>query len=278
MARGRGRAPVDRIPYVVDNAIKVLEGTRHVIRGGAKPPTAFFAYPGKPSLTSPPDATIHVLARPEQDAVAALEWLADELGAPKSIPTPETGPRPQVLRGKFEPVAFATTLAALLPENCVVAEDAVTSGRALFAPTFGAAPHDWLQITGGAIGHGFPCATGAAVASPGRKVVCLEADGAGMYTLQALWTQAREKLDVINVVFANRIYKILHGELVAVGAQPGRVSNELFDLARPALDWIKLAAGMGVEATRVDTLEGFADAFKAAAGQRGPFLIEFRIE
>jgi acetolactate synthase-1/2/3 large subunit len=278
MARGRGRVPVDRIPYVVDNALKVLAGIRHVILVGAKPPTAFFAYPGKPSLTAPPDAVIHVLARAEEDAVAALEWLADDLGAAKRPPLPEAGPAPHITAGKFEPEAFARTLAALLPENCVVVEDAVTSGRALFAPTFSAAPHDWLQITGGAIGHGFPCATGAAVASPGRKVVCLQADGAGMYTLQALWTQAREKLDVINVVFANRIYKILHGELLAVGAQPGRVSNELFDLARPPLDWTSLAAGMGVEATRVDTLEGFADVFKAAAGRRGPFLIELQIQ
>jgi len=277
MARGRGRPAVDRIPYVVDNALKVLAGLRHVILVGAKPPTAFFAYPGKPSLTSPPDAITHVLARPEQDAVAALKWLADELGAPKSVPFPEVESRPQLVRGKFEPEPFAHTIAALLPENCIVVEDAVTSGRALFAPTFGAAPHDWLQITGGAIGHGFPCATGAAIGSPGRKVVCLQADGAGMYTLQSLWTQARERLDVINVVFANRIYKILHGELVAVGAQPGRVSNELFDLARPTLDWIKRAEGMGVEGTRVESLEGFADAFKAASGRRGPFLIEFRI-
>jgi acetolactate synthase-1/2/3 large subunit len=269
--------PVDRIPYVVDNALKVLAGTRHVILVGAKPPTAFFAYPGKPSLTSPPDALIHVLARPEQDAIAALEWLADELGAPRNLPIADGGPKPRLARGRFEPEAFAGTLAAVLPENCVVVEDAVTSGRALFAPTFGAAPHDWLQITGGAIGHGFPCATGAAIACPGRKVVCLQADGAGMYTLQALWTQAREKLDVINVVFANRIYKILHGELLAVGAQPGRASSELFDLARPALDWTKLANGMGVEATRVDTLEGFADAFEAAAGRRGPCLIELEI-
>ena len=277
MARGRGRVPVDRIPYVVDNALKVLAGTRHVILVGAKPPTAFFAYPGKPSLVSPPESQTHVLARPEQDAVAALEWLADELGAPKNVPIADSGAKPQLARGTFEPEAFAHTLAALLPENCIVAEDAVTSGRALFAPTFGAAPHDWVQNTGGAIGIGFPLATGAAIACPGRKVVCLQAHGAGMYTLQGLWTQAREKLDVINVVFANHIYKILHGELLAVGAQPGRVSNELFDLARPSLDWIKLADGMGVEATRVETLEGFADAFKAASGRRGPFLIEFRI-
>ena len=278
MARGRGRAPVDRIPYVVDNALKVLAGTRHVILVGAKPPTAFFAYPGKPSLTSPPDAVTHVLARPEQDAVAALEGLADELGAPRSARDSRTAADPNSCAESSSPKPSPARSPPCYPRTAIVAEDAVTSGRALFAPTFGAAPHDWLQITGGAIGHGFPCATGAAVACPGRKVVCLEADGAGMYTLQALWTQAREKLDVINVVFANRIYKILHGELLAVGARPGHVSNELFDLARPALDWTKLADGMGVEATRVDTLEGFADAFKAAAGRRGPFLIEFQIQ
>jgi acetolactate synthase-1/2/3 large subunit len=276
MVRGRGRPPVDRIPYVVDNALEVFAGVRHVILVGAKVPASFFAYPGKPSLLAPPDALVHVLARPEQDAAAALEWLADELGAPKSVPMPEVEP-PALVRGAFEPVSFARTLGALLPENCIVAEDAVTSGRQLFAPTFGAAPHDWLQITGGAIGHGFPCATGAAVACPDRKVVCLEADGAGMYTVQSLWTQAREKLDVINVVFANRVYKILHGELLNVGAQPGAASNELFDLGRPEIDWVALAGSLGVEGRRVENLEGFADVFKAACGRRGPFLIEFRI-
>jgi acetolactate synthase-1/2/3 large subunit len=277
MARGRGRVPVDRIPYVVEGALKALADTKHVILVGAKPPTGFFAYPGKPSLMSPPDAVTHVLARPEQDAIEALNMLADELGAPRQVPIPEGAIKPQLVRGKFDPEAFASTLAALLPENCIVAEDAVTSGRALFAPTFNAAPMDWLQNTGGAIGHAFPCATGAAIACPGRKVVCLQADGAGMYSLQSLWTQGREKLDIVNVVFANQIYKILYGELVSVGAKPGRASNELFDLARPELDWVKLAAGMGMEATRVDTLEGFADVFKSACRRKGPFLIEFRI-
>ncbi|MEO8040749.1 MAG: acetolactate synthase large subunit [Betaproteobacteria bacterium] len=276
IVRGRGRPPVDRIPYAVDAAVKVLADVRHVILVGAKVPASFFAYPGKPSLLAPPAAITHVLARPEQDAVGALEWLAHELGAPRRVPVPEAE-APAVARGAFEPVAFARTLGALLPENCIVAEDAVTSGRQLFAPTFGAAPHDWLQITGGAIGHGFPCATGAALACPDRKVVCLQADGAGMYTLQSLWTQARERLDVINVVFANRLYKILHGELLNVGAQPGPASNELFDLARPEIDWVALAGSLGVEAKRVENLEGFADVFGAACGRRGPFLIEFRI-
>jgi acetolactate synthase-1/2/3 large subunit len=277
MARGRGRVPVDRMPYVVDAVVKTLAGVRHLILVGAKPPVAFFAYPGKPSLLTPQDCAMHVLARPEQDGVAALEWLADELGAPRTVPIPEAGLKPRIASGPFHPEAFGTTLAALLPENAIVAEDGVTSGRALFPSTFNAAPHDWIQITGGAIGHGFPCATGAAVACPERKVVCLQADGGGMYTLQALWTQARQKLDVVNVVFANRSYKILHDELLAVGAMPGSASKDLFDLGRPDLDWVGLAKGMGVEAVCVEALEGFADSFRAACMHHGPFLIEFRI-
>ena len=276
MARGRGRPPVDRIPYVVDLAVQALSDVQHLVLAGAKLPVGFFAYPGKPSVMSPPESMTHVLARPEQDIVGALEALADELGAPATVPIPECPPS-QPAKGPFKPDTFAHTLAALLPENCIVTEDAVTSGRQLYGPTFSAAPHDWLQLTGGAIGFAFPCATGAALACPDRKVVCLQADGGGMYALQALWTQARERLDVVNIVFANRVYRILHGELKAVGAEPGRASNELFDLARPELDWVKLAAGMGVEGVRVSTLEAFADCFTAACKRKGPFLIEFEI-
>jgi len=277
MARGRGRVPVDRMPFVVDMALQVFAGLKHVILVGAKPPVGFFAYPGKPSLMAPEGCAIHSLVRPEQDAVAALQWLADEIGAPRIVPIKEEGPKPRIASGPFDSEAFGMTLAAILPENAIVCDDAVTSGRAVFPATFNAPPHDWIQSTGGAIGHGFPCATGAAVACPDRKVVCLQADGAGMYTLQALWTQAREKLDVVNVIFANRVYKILYGELRATGAMPGRASDTLFDLGRPDLDWLTLARGMGVEGVCVETLETFADAFRAACGRRGPFLIEFRI-
>ena len=277
MSRGRGRVPVDRIPYVVDAAIKVLEGTQHLVLAGAKAPVGFFAYPGKPSTLWPKDCELHTLAGADEDIVGALQALADELSAPRDAPVRSDVAQPELHGGPFKPEAFGLTLAALLPENAIVAEDAVTSGRALFPLTWGAAPHDWIQITGGAIGHAFPAATGAAIACPDRKVVCLQADGAGMYSLQALWTQAREKLDVINVVFANRRYAILQGELAAVGAQPGPASKELFDLARPEIRWTKLAEGMGVEAVRVETMEAFADAFTSARGRRGPFLIEFSI-
>lgn len=276
MARGRGRPAVDRIPYSVDAAVQSLAGIGHVVLAGAAPPMAFFAYPGKPGLVAPPEAKYHVLSRPEEDGVEALERLAGELGA-AAAQIPEPGARPLPPRGAFTTEGFGSTFAALIPEEAVVIEEAVTSGRQLFPPTFIAAPHDWLQITGGAIGQGFPCATGAALAAPDRKVVCLQADGGGMYSLQALWTQARERLDVVNVVFANRAYRILQGELVAVGAQPGPASGELFDLSRPTLDWVRLSQGMGVEAARVDTLEAFAKEFGAACARRGPFLIEFVI-
>ena len=277
MARGLGRAPVDRIPYVVDLALQTLSGLKQLVLVGAKAPVGFFAYPGKPSTLWPSDCALHVLARPEEDAVGALEALADALGAPREVALPQVK-RPETgLRGAFDPLAFAHCIAGLIPENAIVVEDAVTSGRALFAPTFGAAPHDWIHNTGGAIGFGPPAATGAALACPDRKVVCLEADGAGMYTLQSLWTQAREALDVITVVFANRVYRILQGELAAVGAQPGPAAERLFGLAPPELDWVRLAGGMGVEAVRVESLESFSDAFRAAAARRGPFLIEFRI-
>jgi acetolactate synthase I/II/III large subunit len=276
MARGRGRPAVDRIPYSVDAAVQSLAGIAHVVLVGAAPPMAFFAYPGKPGLVAPPDATYHVLSAPEEDGVEALERLADELGAAAAV-IADPGARAQPASGPFTHAGFGSTFAALIPENAVVVEEAVTSGRQLFPPTFRAAPHDWLQITGGAIGQGFPCATGAAIGAPDRRVVCLQADGGGMYSLQALWTQAREQLDIVNVVFANRAYRILQGELVAVGAQPGPASRELFDLSRPALDWVMLAQGMGVEASRVDTLDAFAEVFKAACARRGPFLIEFVI-
>jgi acetolactate synthase-1/2/3 large subunit len=218
-----------------------------------------------------------VLARIEEDIVGALEALADALGAPREAVIASVA-KPTLAVGRFEPVAFGQTLAALLPENAIVLEDAVTSGRAIFPPTFGAAPHDWSHVTGGAIGFAFSAATGAAVACPDRKVVCLQADGGGMYCLQALWTQAREKLDVVNIVFANRRYAILQGELAAVGATPGPASNALFSLAQPEIRWTKLAEGMGVESVRVETLESFADAFRAACAKRGPFLIEFAID
>ena len=273
--RGRGRVSVERIPYVVDQALKVLAGLRHVILVGSKMPVAFFAYPDKPSLLSPPDAVGHVLACPDEDLIGALEALADEVGA-RSTPAPVTNePPPPPATGAITPEALGASLAAMLPENAIVVDEAVTTGRGFFAPTGAAAPHDWLSNMGGSIGMGMPVATGAAVACPDRKVVCLEGDGSGMYTLQALWTQAREGLDVTTLLFSNRSYAILRGELANVGAgNPGRKALDMLDLGHPDLDWVGLARSMGVPGARVTTMEAFNDRFAEGIASPGPYLVE----
>ena len=271
--RGQGRYPLDRVPYVVDQATKVLAPYRHVVLVGAIQPTAFFAYPNKPGYLTAPGAEIHVLARREQDPAEALARLADELGAPRaalpSVAKPE-GPA----KGKPTLDAIAQTVAALIPENAIVVDESVTTGRAFFPQTYGAAPHDWLQNCGGSIGYGPPVAVGAAVACPDRRVVALQADGSAMYTLQALWTQAREQLDITTVIFSNRKYQILIGELANVGANPGRTALDMLDLGNPDLDWTKLAAGMGVAAARATTCEELADLMAQSYTRKGPFLIE----
>ena len=276
ISRGRGRVPVDRIPYVVDVAVKALAGTRHVILCGLRKPVTFFAYPGKPTTPIPPDADIHVLARPDQDAAEALARLADELGAPRAA-IPDPGPRPEPARGKLTPELVAATLAALLPEQAVVTDEAVTFGRGFFPYTYAAEPHDWLNSTGGAIGCGPPLATGAAVGAPGRRVVALQADGSAMYTLQALWTQAREKLDVTTVLLSNRKYQILSGSWrMSAPTRAAPRSKCSISATRistgpsspPAWAWRRRSAA---------TCERFADLFAQANARKGPFLIELMI-
>ena len=274
--RGAGRTPITRVPYPVDQAVESLAGVRHLILVGAVPPVGFFAYPGKPGRLYPADCEVHVLARPEQDGPDALRRLADALGAPPAAP-PATPPRPDLPRGAVTSEALAQALAALLPEDAVVVDESVSFGRALYPGTHGAAPHDWLQLTGGAIGGGIPMATGAAIGAPGRRVVTLQADGSAMYTLQGLWTQARERLDVTTVILSNRKYAILMGEYRGVGANPGRVAMDMMDLGNPDLDWVALARGMGVDGARVETMEAFADVFAQANARPGPFLVELVI-
>lgn len=273
--RGRGRCPVELLPYRVDHAIAALAEVRHLILVGAQEPVGFFAYPGKPSLMLPDAAVVHLLARPEEDAAGALAALAADLAAPPvSLPSAK---RPGPAQGPVTSVTVAQTLASLIPEDAVIIDESLSFGFAFYPGTRDAAPHDWLQLTGGAIGDGLPLATGAAVAAPGRRVINLEGDGSALYTIQALWTQAREKLDVTTVILSNRKYAILELELAAVGANPGHTALDLFDLGNPTLDWIRLAAGMGVEAARAETLEEFADLLAASYKRQGPFLIELVI-
>jgi acetolactate synthase-1/2/3 large subunit len=276
IARGQGRLAVDRIPYVVDVAVKAMAGTRQLILAGSRKPVTFFAYPNKPQSSIPDDADIHVLARPEQDVIDALARLADALHCPK-VPAPDYGPRPRPASGGLTPESVATTLGALMPEGAVIADESVSFGRGFFANTRAAAPHDWLNVTGGAIGGGMPMATGAAIGAPGRRVINMQADGSAMYTVQALWTQAREKLDVTTVLLSNRKYAILLGELANVGANPGRTALDMMDLGNPDIDWTRLAGSMGVEAARADTVEGFADLLAHSLTRSGPFLIELLI-
>lgn len=273
MARGRGRPRVERLPYPVDLAVEALSGARHVVLAGCPEPVAFFAYPGKPGLLRPADSTLHVLARPDEDVLDALRRLAAALGDP-AAPPPHASSPPALPSGAIHSKGVAQIIAATLPEQAIIVDEALTFGFAFYGGTAEAPPHDWLQLTGGAIGDGLPMATGAAVGAPGRRVVCLQADGSALYTVQALWTQARERLDVTTVILSNRRYAILDSELAAVGATPGEASRRLFSLGDPDIGWTRLAEGFGVEAARAETLEQLADRLSASYRRPGPFLIE----
>jgi acetolactate synthase-1/2/3 large subunit len=275
MERGRGRFAIDCLPYNVEPGTAALAGIRHLILVGADDPVAFFAYPDMPGRFAPPEAAITVLASPAEDAGDALARLADALGA-TAIAAPEQIPPPPAT-GAVTNAALGQSLAALLPEGAIVVDEGITNGFGLYPPMAAAAPHDLLRHVGGAIGQGLPLATGAAIGAPGRRVVCLQGDGSALYTMQALWTQARERLDVTTLMLANRRYAILDKELAAVDAEPGPASNALFDIADPAIDWVRIAAGFGIEAARAETMESFADLFTAANRRPGPFLIELPI-
>lgn len=275
MQRGAGRVSVEEIPYAVDAALAVLAPFEHIVTAGARAPVAFFAYPDKPSALWPEAATVQCLSAPEQEGDKALQELAEALGAASVTPDHQTlqlPPRPA--DGPLDPESLAELIARELPENAIVIDESITAGRSCFSGTAAAAKHDWLEICGGSIGGGFPLATGAAVACPDRKVVCLEGDGSAMYTVQALWTQARESLDVVTVVLANRSYAILKHELNNVQAEYGQKAVEMMELEKPALDWVAIAAGMGVNAVKAGSVSEFEAALKHGFAARGPFLIE----
>jgi acetolactate synthase-1/2/3 large subunit len=276
--RGAGRVAVDFLPYPVDAALATIAGVRHLVLVGSEAPVAFFAYPDKPSALSPPQCEIHTLATPEDDVVGALEALAEELAAPQNTPVQAPEKRPLPSGEEITPEAAAAAVSALLPEGAIVVDEALTAAAAFISETRGAAPHDLLQVTGGAIGIGLPLATGAAVARPDRQVVCLQADGSAMYTVQALWTQAREGLDVTTILLNNRSYAILKHELASVGAQePGRRALDMMELDRPVLDWPGLARGMGVEAGRATTREELDRQLNTGLRSEGPYLIDLML-
>ena len=271
MERGAGRVSVERIPYPVDQALKTLEGVKHIVLVGSRIPVAFFAYPDKPSLLAPKDTQFTTLSTIEEDSVHALEWLADELGAKaQPIEPAKYGPMEFATGSKIDSLTLAQSIGRLIPENGIVTDEGVSTGRGFFPSTRNAHPHTWLQNMGGSIGIGMPMATGAAIACPDRKVLSIQADGSAMYTIQALWTQARENLDVTTVLLNNKSYAILRHELANVGAQNvGRKALDMLDLSRPDLDFVSARARHG-RAGRARRHDGrFQYRGRARAGHAG---------
>ena len=273
--RGAGRLPLHRVPYGATLAIERLKHIEHIITVSARAPVGFFAYPGVPSHHHPATAKVMALCEVGQDSEAALAALADELSA-KAV-RPAAIERPSAPRGLPTSEGFGQMLSAVMPEDAIIADESISFGWALASYTLGAPAHDWMMVTGGAIGYGMPCATGAAIAGQGRHVINLQADGSAMYTIQSLWTQARERLPVTTVIISNRKYQILIGEYSNVGANPGPTAMNMLDLGNPDLNFVQMANGMGVEAAKATTLEECAALMKQSFSQTGPFLIELEV-
>jgi acetolactate synthase-1/2/3 large subunit len=269
---GRGRFQPTQVPYFPEPALELFADLQNLILVEAKTPVSFFGYPNTPGCLVPDACHISMLAGVDEDGAGALAALAE--GCAPLIQPPHLTPSP-VEQGALTLDVIGSVVAAYLPENALISEEMLSSSGRVLGYLANAAPHEWMPVTGGAIGQGLPVAVGAAVACPDRKVIALEADGSGMYTLQALWTMAREKLDVVTVIFANRRYAILDIEMQRTGARGfGPAAGKLIDIGEPDLDWVSLAAGMGVAATRATSAAEFAAQFRAAARGKGPCLIE----
>jgi acetolactate synthase-1/2/3 large subunit len=274
---GLGRVPVTRIPLAIDPALKCLGEVDVLVLVGAPEPVAFFAYPGKPSRLLHEGAPALLLAEPGEDIGAALEALADRLGARAPFDVVRPAALEGVPEGELTDAALSRSIAMLMPEGAIVVDEGLTTARSVFDLLKGAPPHDYLMLTGGAIGMGPGAAAGAALGAPGRKVVALQADGSGLYTVQGLWTQAREKLDVVTIVFSNRAYAILQREMRNLGVNEfGENAKRMMQLDDPAVDWVSLANGFGVEGAAVESAEGFHAVLDYALNRdgQGPFLIE----
>ena len=275
LERGAGRPPVERLGYLAEFATLRLEGIRHLILLDARSPVSFFAYPGRPSDLVPEGCTVHAVVGSADDLTAALHALTASVRPTAGSGARQEAGRPELPSGPLTAQTVCQALGALLPEGAIVSDEGNTSG--LFAPgaTAGAPPHDWLTLTGGAIGQGLPVAVGAAVAARDRRVIALEADGSALYTVQALWTMAREGLDVTTIVLNNHSYAVLNMELDRVGAEaPGPRARDMLDLGRPDLDFVRLARGMGLHAARAETAEQFADELARSLATPGPSVVE----
>lgn len=273
--RGEGLPEIARFPRHPKEALEFTAGFDHLFLVGTTPPVAFFAYPETPSWFTPEPCALHTLSSPDEDGVTALEALSDTLGAPAFKADNAAWPRPVVESGALTPNSIASVVASLLPENAIISEEAVTSRGNLLDISAGGPRHDWLSLTGGALGQGLPCALGAAIACPERPVLCLQADGAGMYNPQSLWSMAREGLNVTIVIYANRRYRILRNEFERLQlGQVGETAEQLMSIDQPGLKWTQLANGMGVPATQVENTGQFMKALSAGLEEPGPYLVE----
>jgi acetolactate synthase-1/2/3 large subunit len=274
---GPGSPSFKRLPYFPEQVIETLKGTHRIILAGGEPPTSFFAYPNTPSLLVPSGCDVVRLARVEEDVVDALESLAELINASGTLYAQNELDKPDLPTGKLSVMSSALIIAHLLPENAIICGDS-GGGGAAFDPCQRAAAHSWLNITGGSIGQGGPVAIGAAIARPDSRVLALLGDGAAMYTIQALWTQARENLNITTVIFSNRKYGILDTEYRRLGVNEiGQRAASLFDIGNPDIDFVQLAKGMGVPGAAASTAEEFAAALAQSLTLEGPYLIEARV-
>lgn len=276
LERGEGRVAIGRVPYPIDIALEVLAPYKRIVLLGARAPIGFFAYPGKPAVLTRDGADILTLASASADLTAALGALSAATGAKETPPAHVAKASvPDRQHGPINLDSLAAVIARSIPEDAIIVDESVTTGRAFSPATEGAAKHTWLNNCGGSIGYGLPVAIGAAVACPDRKVMALVGDGSAMYTIQALWSMARENLDVTILIFANRSYKILRGELTNVGVQnPGPRAIDMLSLDRPDLQWVQMANSMGVEACRVSDCEALELAIETGLATPAPYLIQ----
>ncbi|MEO0549168.1 MAG: acetolactate synthase large subunit [Pseudomonadota bacterium] len=273
MRRGAGIFAPERLQYFAEMAMSDLEGTDLMLVAGTNLPVAFFSYPGKPSLLVPEGCMTVDLGGADTDSAVTLLKLADAMSAEASAPVAELS-LPDKPMGELTAVSVGQSLARHMPDNGLVSDDGVSNGLMSYQPTETARPHDWMMLTGGAIGQGMPLALGAAIAAPDRKVICLSGDGAGMYTNQALWSMAREQADVTTIVFVNHSYRILNIELYRTGAgNPGPTAKNMLSIGGPDIDWVALSTAMGVHAVEATTAEAFDEALQAAIEAPGPRLI-----
>jgi acetolactate synthase-1/2/3 large subunit len=278
MARGGGRFSIDRIPYVIEAALPIMKNFKQIVLVESNDPVAFFAYPNKPSMLKAEGTNVHRMTAWGENSEGALAALADSLGAKPSDVKPQQLAELVKPTGALNHTTIAQAIAYAIPENAIMVDESVTTGRGFFPLTAGAKPHDWLQNMGGSIGFSTPVATGAAIACPDRKVMCMVGDGSAMYTIQSLWTQARENLNIVTIVFANRIYQILRGEFDGVGAgQPGQRAQDMLKIDRPTLDFVAMAKGMGVPGRAVTSADEFNKALEEANATQGPSLIEVQM-